>query len=85
MGEEATGGLAPQVTVNFDIDKLSNKIDELSKILSGDKNTVIKDIAIKLYANTNFESVGKSPYQVAQDAVGKAQTLVSVFESNNLL
>lgn len=83
MGEEAAG--ATQVSVNFDIAALNSKLDELIKFLGDDSNALTRDIAIKLFVNTNFDVSGKSPYQVAQDAIGKAKILVSSLKKEKLI
>ena len=66
MGEDAGGGGA---VVNIDLTEVSQKLDEISQTLKGDNKKVIQDIAIRLYANSEFERSGKSAAQLADAAM----------------
>jgi len=86
MGEEGGAGSgAAQVTVNFDIDSLNNKLDEVVKSLSKDNKAIIRDCVIRLFANTNFDNNSKSPYQIASDCVSRAVILAQVLKNENLI
>ena len=86
MGEESGGGAgAAQVTVNFDIDSLNNKLDDVIKSLSKDNKAIIRDCTIRLFANTNFDNNSKSPYQIAGDCVNRALILAQVLKKENLI
>ena len=86
MGEEITGGgAATQVTVNFDIDSLNDKLDDLIKSLTPDNKKIIRDCALTLYTNTNFESSSKSPIIIAKECVDRALILAKELQNRNLL
>lgn len=86
MGEETTGGGgAAQVTINFDINSLNNKLDDLIKSLTPDNKKIIRDCALTLYTNTNFESSNKSPIFIAKDCVDRALILAKELQNRNLL
>ena len=72
MGEDAGGG---GTVVNIDLTEVSQKLDEISQTLKGDNKKVIQDIAIRLYANSEFERSGKSAAQLADAAIEHATIL----------
>ena len=84
MGEEGT---AAGVTVvnNIDLSTVESELKNLSKVLSGDEKTMIKNIAITLYCNINFDEAKKSAYQLANDSIGRAIILVDSFKKNNII
>ena len=86
MGEEG-GGAATGVTVvnNIDLSTVESELKNLSKVLSGDEKTMIKNIAITLYCNINFDEAKKSAYQLANDSIGRAIILVDSFKKNNII
>ena len=53
--------------------------------MSGDEKTMIKNIAITLYCNINFDEAKKSAYQLANDSIGRAIILVDSFKKNNII
>ena len=86
MGEEG-GGAATGVTVvnNIDLSTVESELKNLSKVLSGDEKTMIKNIAITLYCNINFDEAKKSAYQLANDSIGRAIILVDSFKKNKII
>lgn len=74
MGENAGGGGA---VVNIDLTEISQKLDEIAKVLAGDPKNLVKEIAIKLYANSEFDKSGKSAAQLADAAIERAKILVT--------
>ena len=84
MGEE---GAAAGVTVvnNIDLSTVESELKNLNKVLSGDEKTMIKNIAITLYCNINFDETKKSAYQLANDSIGRAIILVDSFKKNNII
>jgi hypothetical protein len=74
MGENAGGGGA---VVNIDLTEISQKLDEIAKVLAGDPKKLVKEIAIKLYANSEFDKSGKSAVQLADAAIERAKILVT--------
>ena len=86
MGEEG-GGAATGVTVvnNIDLSTVESELKNLSKVLSGDEKTMIKNIAITLYCNINFDEAKKSAYQLANDSIGRAIILVDSFKKNKIM
>lgn len=84
MGEEGT---AAGVTVvnNIDLSTVESELKNLSKVLSGDEKTMIKNIAITLYCNINFDEAKKSAYQLANDSIGRAIILVDSFKKNKII
>ena len=84
MGEE---GAAAGVTVvnNIDLSTVESELKNLSKVLSGDEKTMIKNIAITLYCNINFDEAKKSAYQLANDSIGRAIILVDSFKKNKII
>ena len=87
MGEEKEEGTATGVTVvnNIDLSTVESELKNLSKVLSGDEKTMIKNIAITLYCNINFDEAKKSAYQLANDSIGRAIILVDSFKKNNIM
>ena len=87
MGEEKEEGAATGVTVvnNIDLSTVESELKNLSKVLSGDEKTMIKNIAITLYCNINFDEAKKSAYQLANDSIGRAIILVDSFKKNNIM
>lgn len=77
MGEEAGA-------VNIDLTGVEKKLEKLTEVFSGDEKTIIKDIAIKIFTNTSFDT-GKAPYQIAQDSVAYAMTLVDVLKKKGVI
>ena len=75
MEEETTGGATAPV-VNIDLSGTEEALTKIADALSGDEKTLIKDIAIKLYANSKFDE-GKSAQQLANDAIERALVLIS--------
>ena len=75
MEEETTGGAAAPV-VNIDLSGTEEALTKIADALSGDEKTLVKDIAIKLYANSKFDE-GKSAQQLAIDAIERALILIS--------
>lgn len=87
MGEEKEEGAATGVTVvnNIDLSTVESELKNLSKVLSGDEKTMIKNIAITLYCNINFDEANKSAYQLANDSIGRAIILVDSFKKNKIM
>ena len=87
MGEEKEEGAATGVTVvnNIDLSTVESELKNLNKVLSGDEKTMIKNIAITLYCNINFDEANKSAYQLAKDSIGRAIILVDSFKKNKIM
>jgi hypothetical protein len=83
MGEELDN--VANVTVNFDIDSLNNKLDEIKKTLSNDSKAIIRDCAITLYTNTNFDNNTLSPIVIAKKCVERALIMANELKNQNLL
>ena len=76
MAENATGGGAAG-TAGTDMTETNAKLDEIAKALVGDPKNLVKEIAIKLYANSDFDRSGKSAAQLADAAIERAKILVA--------
>jgi len=83
MGEEAAG--LGSVTVNFDINALNSKLDEIIGALSGDEKTLVKQCAMQLYANTNFDMSDKSPIQIARACIDRAIIIVNELKNQKII
>lgn len=60
-----------------DMTETNAKLEEIAKALSGDEKTIVKDVAIRLFSNTEFNISGISAQQAANNAVERALVLVS--------
>ena len=67
MADTAEGGSA---VVNIDV-------SGIEKALTRDEKYLLQDIAIRLFANSEFDKSGKSAQQLANDAVERARILLS--------
>ena len=67
-----TGGAS-----EIDLTETNQKLDEIAKALAGDPKNLVKEIAIKLYANSEFDRSGKSAAQLADAAIERAKILVA--------
>ena len=74
MEEDVGGG---GTVVNIDLTEVSQKLDEIVKALAGDHKNLVKEIAIRLYANSEFDRSGKSAAQLADAAIERAKILVT--------
>ena len=83
MGEEE--GAVAGGTVSIDLSTVESELKNLHKVLSGDEKTMIKNIAITLYCNINFDNAKKSAYQLANDSIGRAIILVDSFKKNKII
>lgn len=68
MAEESSGG-----TVVIDM----SPVNEIAQILKGDNKKIIQEIAIRLYANSEFDRSGKSAAQLADAAIERAAILAN--------
>jgi hypothetical protein len=82
MGEE---GGATNVSVNFDISSLNNKLDEIKQTLSSDTKAIVRDCAITLFTNTNFYNNDESPIAIAKKCIDRALIIAKELQSQNLL
>jgi hypothetical protein len=64
-------------TVNIDLSGTENALNKIVETLSGDEKTMLKEIAIRLYANSDFEHTSKSAAQLADVAIERAMILAS--------
>ena len=83
MGEEE--GAVAGGAVSIDLSTVESELKNLNQVLSGDEKTMIKNIAINLYCNVNFDEANKSAYQIANDAISRAIILVDSFKKNNII
>ena len=67
MDEEAGGAI-----VNIDLSKVELNLNQIVKSLAPDSKKIVRDCAITLYTNTNFEMNEKSPIQIAHECVNRA-------------
>ena len=72
MAETTAGG-----TSEIDLTEINQKIDEIVKALTGDPKYLVKEIAIRLYVNSEFDRSGKSAAQLADAAIERAKILVT--------
>jgi len=72
MAETTAGG-----TSEIDLTEINQKIDEIVKALTGDPKYLVKEIAIRLYVNSEFDKPGKSAAQLADAAIERAKILVT--------
>ena len=77
MGEDAAAG----AVVNIDLSGTEAALSKIADALSGDEKKMLKDIAIRLYANSEFDKSGKSAQQLANDAIERAMILISKLPS----
>ena len=75
MAEIAAGGAGGASTI--DLTETNQKLDEIAKALAGDPKKLVKEIAIRLYANSEFDRSGKSAAQLADVAIERAKILVT--------
>lgn len=75
MAETTAGGAGGASTI--DLTETNQKLDEIAKALAGDPKKLVKEIAIKLYANSEFDKSGKSAAQLADAAIERAKILVA--------
>ena len=75
MAEETTAGAGGATEI--DLTETNQKLDEIVKALAGDPKNLVKEIAIKLYANSEFDRSGKSAVQLADAAIERAKILVA--------
>ena len=61
----------------IDFTETNQKLDEIVKALAGDPKNLVKEIAIRLYANSEFDRSGKSAAQLADAAIERAKILVT--------
>lgn len=66
---EGEGG----AVVNIDM----TPVEEIAKLLKGDPESMLKDIAIRLYANSDFDHSSKSASQIADAAIERAKILLA--------
>lgn len=78
MGEENGSTSA---VVNIDLSGVIEKLD----LLKISKNAIIRNIAITLYTNTNFDTTNKSPIQIADECIAKALIMAKALNDKNLL
>lgn len=76
MADNATSGGAIGAA-GTDMTETNAKLEEIAKALTGDEKKLVQDIAIKLYANSDFDRSGKSAQQIASTAIERAMILVS--------
>ena len=77
MGEEAGAG----AVVNIDLSGTEAALSKIADTLSGDEKKMLKDIAIRLYANSDFDHTSKSASQLADIAIERAMILISKLPS----
>lgn len=53
------------------LEEILNKISKQNK----DKDSFVNDLAMRLYANTNFELANTSEHQIAQTCIRRAKIL----------
>ena len=70
MADTAEGGGGAAPVVNIDV-------SGIEKALTRDEKYLLQDIAIRLFANSEFDKSGKSAQQLANDAVERARILLS--------
>lgn len=75
MAENGAGGAGGASGV--DLTETNQKLDEIVKALTGDPANMMKDIAIRLYANSDFDHTSKSAAQLADAAIERAKILAS--------
>ena len=75
MAEETTAGAGGSTEI--DLTETNQKLDEIVKALAGDPKNLVKEIAIRLYANSEFDRSGKSAAQLADAAIERAKILVT--------
>jgi len=66
---EGEGG----AVVNIDM----SPVEEIAKLLKGDPESMLKDIAIRLYANSDFDHTSKSASQIADACIERAKVLLT--------
>lgn len=59
-----------------DMTATNQKLDDIAKILAGDNERLFKDVAVRLYSNTNFSLTNKSAAQIADEAIERAAIFV---------
>ena len=75
MAETTAGGAGGASQI--DLTETNQKLDEIVKALAEDHKNLVKEIAIKLYANSEFDKSGKSAVQLADAAIERAKILVT--------
>jgi predicted HTH domain antitoxin len=62
---------------NIDLAETNQKLDQIIKALNNDPKNMIKDIAIRLYAKSDFDHTSKSASQLADAAIERAKILAT--------
>ena len=87
MEEESGGGaaVAPVVNNNIDFNEVNTYLEGISTALTPTNKTIIRNCALTLFANTNFDYNKKSPIQIAKECVDRAFIIANELKSRNLL
>ena len=71
--------------VNIDTSGIVSSLNKVAEALTPANKTIIRDCAIRLFSNTNFDNNSKSPIQIAKDCVSRALILAKEMQSQGLL
>ena len=78
MGEDG-------VVVNIDLSTINQKLEEINKSLSVDTKNLIKNCAVTLFTNTNFDVIDRSPVQVAKDCIARALIMAKELQNQGII
>ena len=85
MGEEIESGVVPIVNNNIDFSAVNDHLEEISNALTPSNKTIIRNCALTLYANTNFDNNVKSPVHIAKECIDRALIIANELKDRNLL
>lgn len=80
MDEEGGGAV-----VNIDLAPVVAKLDDVAKSLTPDTKKIIRDCAITLFTNTNFELSSNSPVQIAKDCITRAMIMAKELKEQKII
>ena len=85
MGEEQNSGAAASTSVNIDFKEINEYLKGIGTALTPTNKTIIRNCALTLFTNTNFDSNQKSPIQIAKECVDRALIIANELQKRNLL
>lgn len=85
MDEESGGTIAPVINNYIDFSTINNYLEGISSALNPTNKTIIRNCAISLFVNTNFEYTKKSSVQIAKECVERALIMAKELKNQNLL
>jgi len=79
------GGSSAAPVINIDFKEINSYLEGISNAIKPNNKAIIRNCALTLFTNTNFDSSSKSPMQIAKECVARAIIIANELESKNLL